>query len=160
MAIFGNSLKEKDTYNTPVSAPAAPETAPNPYVSQANTMNVIGKGTTITGDIDTSNDIRIDGKLEGNLFCKAKVILGPSAILEGNLSAVHAELSGEVIGKVEVSEMLTLKNSSTIHGDINTGKLIIEAGAKFNGSCKMGAVSKEVSLNPGNTLKKPVAASV
>jgi cytoskeletal protein CcmA (bactofilin family) len=158
MALFGNNTKEKEVYQ-PSTTSTVMET-PNPYVSSPNSMNVIGKGTTITGDIDTSNDIRIDGKLEGNLFCKAKVILGNSAVLEGNLSAVHAEISGEIIGKVEVNEMLTLKNSCTIHGDINTGKLIIEAGAKFNGSCKMGAVSKEVSLNGSNTMKKPVAASV
>ncbi|HOY94804.1 MAG TPA: polymer-forming cytoskeletal protein [Catalimonadaceae bacterium] len=158
MALFGNNSKEKEVYQP--STPTPVMETPNPYVSSPNSMNVIGKGTTITGDIDTSNDIRIDGKLEGNLFCKAKVILGSSAVLEGNLSAVHAEISGEVVGKVEVTEMLTLKNSCTIHGDINTGKLIIEAGAKFNGSCKMGAVSKEVSLNGSNNLKKPVAASV
>jgi cytoskeletal protein CcmA (bactofilin family) len=159
MAFFGNNTKESYESTPGVQAPVA-ET-PNPYVSNSNSMNVIGKGTTITGDIDTSNDIRIDGKLDGNLYCKAKVILGNSAVLEGNLSAVHAEISGEVVGKVEVSDMLTLKNSSTIHGDINTGKLIIEAGAKFNGSCKMGAVSKEVSLNgSSNEMKKQVAASV
>jgi cytoskeletal protein CcmA (bactofilin family) len=158
MALFGNNVKEKEAYQPSTQTPVS-ET-PNPYVSSPNSMNVIGKGTTITGDIDTSNDIRIDGKLEGNLYCKAKVILGSSAVLEGNLSAVHAEISGEVVGKVEVNEMLTLKNSCTIHGDINTGKLIIEAGAKFNGSCKMGAVSKEVSLNGSNNMKKPAAASV
>jgi cytoskeletal protein CcmA (bactofilin family) len=158
MALFGNNVKEKEAYQSSTPTPVM-ETA-NPYVSSPNSMNVIGKGTTITGDIDTSNDIRIDGKLEGNLYCKAKVILGSSAVLEGNLSAVHAEISGEVVGKVEVNEMLTLKNSCTIHGDINTGKLIIEGGAKFNGSCKMGAVSKEVSLNGSNNMKKPVAASV
>jgi hypothetical protein len=133
---------------------AAPETPANPYTASANTQNVIGKGTTISGDIDTPNDIRIDGKLDGNLFCKARVILGPGAILEGNLNAVHAELAGEVNGQVEVKEMLTLKGSSTIHGDINTGKRIIEAGAKFNGNCKMGAVSKEVSLNSSAGLKQ------
>jgi cytoskeletal protein CcmA (bactofilin family) len=159
MALFGNQSKEKESFNSPTPTPVQ-ESSANPYVSSPNTMNVIGKGTTITGDIETANDIRIDGKLEGNLYCKAKVILGTSAILEGNLTAVHAEISGEVVGKVEVSEMLTLKNTCTIHGDINTGKLIIEAGAKFNGSCKMGAVSKEVTLNSGNEMKKSVAASV
>ena len=153
MALFGNTSKESNTMTANTVSTPSYET-PNPYTTGANTQNVIGKGTTITGDIDTSNDIRIDGKLEGNLFCKAKVILGQSAILEGNLSAVHAEISGEVSGKVEVTEMLTLKSSSTIHGDINTGKLIIEAGAKFNGSCKMGAVSKEVSMNAETNLKK------
>jgi len=157
MALFGNNTKESYTPAQP-SVPVA-ET-PNPYVSAPNTINVIGKGTTITGDIETSNDIRIDGKLDGNLYCKAKVIIGNSAVLEGNLSAINAEISGEIVGKVEVSELLNLKNTSTIHGDINTGKLVIEAGAKFNGSCKMGAVSKEISLNGSENLKKQVAASV
>lgn len=159
MALFGNNVKETPVSNTPTYSSPATET-PNPYTSGANTMNVIGKGTTITGDIDTGNDIRIDGKLDGNLFCKAKVILGNTAVLEGNLQASHAEISGEVIGKVEVAEMLTLKASATIHGDINTGKLIIESGAKFNGSCKMGAVSKEVSLNNSDSVKKVASAAV
>jgi cytoskeletal protein CcmA (bactofilin family) len=154
MALFGNQSKE--TTPQPSQAPLQDNTP----ITHGHVMNVIGKGTTITGDIETSGDIRLDGKLEGNLFCKAKVVLGQHAVLEGNLSAQNAELSGEVIGKVEVTELLTLKNSSTIHGDINTGKLVIEAGSKFNGSCKMGAVSKEVSLNGSDSLKKPVQASV
>ena len=144
MAFFGNNIKEGNTINSAV-APQEPVTPS--YASPSGIQNVIGKGTVITGDIETSGDIRIDGKLEGNLFCKARVILGQGAVLEGNLNAAHAELAGEVSGKVEVKEMLTLKSSASIHGDINTGKLVIEAGAKFNGSCKMGAVSKEVSLN-------------
>jgi cytoskeletal protein CcmA (bactofilin family) len=150
MALFGNSKEG----NAQITNPSVPEAPANPYTSSANTQNVIGKGTVITGDIDTPNDIRIDGKLEGNLFCKAKVILGPGAVLEGNLNAAQAELAGEVSGKVEVKEMLTLKSSAAIHGDINTGKLVIEAGAKFNGSCKMGAVSKEVPLNGTAGLKQ------
>ena len=157
MALFGNNVKENYTPATPSAQIAE---TPNPNVSAPNTMNVIGKGTTITGDIETSNDIRIDGKLDGNLFCKAKVIIGNSAVLEGNLSAVNAEISGEIVGKVEVSELLNLKNTSTVHGDINTGKLVIEAGAKFNGSCKMGAVSKEISLNGSENMKKQVSVSV
>ena len=150
MALFGNNSKEVNT-----ATPVAPVVEnQNPYTSSASTMNVIGKGTTVTGDIETSSDIRIDGKLDGNLFCKARVILGQGAILDGNLNASHAELAGEVNGKVEVKEMLTLKSSSTIHGDINTGKLVIEAGATFNGSCNMGAVSKEGSLNGTAGLKQ------
>lgn len=153
MALFGSNSRETvpsagTTYNPPTTEPTPS------YTTSASPVNAIGKGTTVTGDIETSNDIRIDGKLDGNLYCKSKVILGASAILEGNLQAVHAEISGEVVGKVEVTEMLTLKNTSTIHGDINTGKLVIESGAKFNGSCKMGAVSKEVPMHSNETAKK------
>jgi cytoskeletal protein CcmA (bactofilin family) len=151
MALFGNNVKEGMT-NTP--APSAPEAPVSSFPSGTASQNVIGKGTVISGDIDTPGDIRIEGKLEGNLFCKSRVILAPGAVLEGNLVAAHAELAGEVSGKVEVKEMLTLKGSAAIHGDINTGKLIIEAGAKFNGNCKMGAVSKEVSLNGTAGLKQ------
>ena len=151
MALFGNNVKEGNTA-APVSS--MPEAPANPYTAAANTQNIIGKGTVISGDVETSGDIRIDGKLDGNLNCKGRVILGAGAVLEGNLFAAHAELAGEVSGKVEVKEMLTLKGSAAIHGDINTGKLIIEAGAKFNGNCKMGAVSKEVSLNSSAGLNK------
>lgn len=66
--------------------------------------------------------------------------------IEGNLLAQNAEVAGEVKGAVEVSEILILKPSAVIHGDIVTNKLVIESGANFNGSCKMGAVVKDITI--------------
>jgi cytoskeletal protein CcmA (bactofilin family) len=106
--------------------------------------NIVGKGTFISGDVETPGNIRIDGKLKGNIRCKQKVALGQGSHVEGNIYAQNAEIEGEVTGTLEVTDVLVLKPSAVISGDINTGKLVVEAGAKFNGTCKMGEAPKPV----------------
>ncbi|MEM7550670.1 MAG: polymer-forming cytoskeletal protein [Bacteroidota bacterium] len=113
----------------------------------SNDRNNIGKGTTLEGNLETFGNIRIEGKVIGNIKSKSKVVLGQSSNVEGNLLAQNAEVEGEVKGFVEVSELLVLKPSAVIHGDIITSKLIVESGATFNGNCKMGSASKEIKLD-------------
>jgi cytoskeletal protein CcmA (bactofilin family) len=100
--------------------------------------NMIGKGTLITGDIETAGNLRIDGKLKGNIHSKAKVALGNGAMVDGNVYAQNADIEGEVTGVLEISDTLVLKATAVIKGDIITNKLVVEAGAKFNGTCRMG----------------------
>lgn len=109
-----------------------------------NSSNVIGKGTVLEGNIETSGNIRIEGKIIGNLKSKAKVALGNSCVVDGNVSASNADIEGTVKGKIEIADMLVLKATATVHGDISTGKLVVEPGAVFNGSCKMGAAVKDI----------------
>ena len=111
----------------------------------ASKNNQIEKGTTIKGDIHTQGNIRIDGDIEGNIVSEAKVVLGETCLVSGNLTAVVAEVSGEVKGIVEISDHLILKPSAVINGDIVTNKMTVEPGAVFNGGCKMGAVVKDIS---------------
>ena len=111
----------------------------------ASKNNQIEKGTTIKGDIHIQGNIRIDGDIEGNIISEAKVVLGETCLVSGNLSAVIAEVSGEVKGIVEISDHLVLKPSAVINGDIITNKMTVEPGAVFNGGCKMGAVVKDIS---------------
>ncbi|MBX7125916.1 MAG: polymer-forming cytoskeletal protein [Cyclobacteriaceae bacterium] len=112
----------------------------------SSSSNVIGKGTVLEGNIETFGNIRIEGKIIGNIKSKSKVALGNSSQVEGNISAQNADIEGEVKGKIEIGEMLVLKSTATVHGDIVTGKLVVESGAVFNGSCKMGSVAKEGRL--------------
>lgn len=111
-----------------------------------SSSNTIGKGTTITGDIETFGNIRIDGKVVGNIKTKSKLVLGNTSNIEGNVLAQNAEIEGEVKGIVEITELLVLKPSAVIHGDIVTNKLIVEAGAAFNGGCKMGVATKNIKI--------------
>jgi cytoskeletal protein CcmA (bactofilin family) len=108
----------------------------------SNSSNVIGKGTVLEGNIDTYGNIRIEGKIIGNIKSKSKVALGSSSHVDGNISAQNADIEGEVKGKIEISELLVLKSTAVIHGDIITGKLVVESGAIFNGGCKMGTVKE------------------
>jgi cytoskeletal protein CcmA (bactofilin family) len=107
--------------------------------------NIIGKGTTIKGNIDANSNIRLEGKLIGDLRTKAKVACGEGSVVEGNIYASNAEIAGTVTGHVEVTELLILKASARIKGDIETAKLIIESGAQFNGSSKMISEMKQQS---------------
>ncbi len=117
----------------------------------ASSVNLIGGGTKITGDITSAGDVRIDGHLSGNIVIAGKFVLGPNGMVEGNISSASADISGEVKGKVNVTEILSLKSSARINGDIITGKLAIEPGALFTGTCTMGAKVKNM-LQPAEAI--------
>ncbi|MEX1241242.1 MAG: polymer-forming cytoskeletal protein [Cyclobacteriaceae bacterium] len=117
----------------------------------SNSSNTIGKGTLLEGNVETYGNIRIEGKVTGNVKSKSKVALGPSSYIQGNVIAQNADLEGEVKGRIEVAELLVLKATAVIHGDIVTGKLVVEPGALFNGTCKMGAAVKEIKIADNGT---------
>ena len=101
------------------------------------TINLISNGTDITGDIKSNGDIRVDGSLTGSLNTKGKVVIGPTGKVNGEVICKNSEVSGSIEGKINVEQLLNLKASSKILGDIATSKLSIEPGAKFSGTCKM-----------------------
>jgi cytoskeletal protein CcmA (bactofilin family) len=116
----------------------------NQNAANLSTVNLIGNGTKIVGDIQSTGDVRIDGILSGNIITNGKFVLGPSGVVEGNVTSGNADISGEIKGKVNVTELLSLKATAKINGDIITGKLAIEPGAIFSGSCNMGAKVKNM----------------
>lgn len=101
------------------------------------TINLISNGTEITGDIKSNGDIRVDGSLTGNLSTKGKVVIGPTGKIKGEVNCKNSEVSGIIEGKISVGQLLNLKASSKILGDIITLKISIEPGARFTGTCKM-----------------------
>jgi cytoskeletal protein CcmA (bactofilin family) len=109
-----------------------------------NSSNVIGKGTVLEGNIETAGNIRIEGRIIGNIKSKSKIALGHSSVVDGNVSAQNADIEGTVKGKIEIADMLVLKSTAVVHGDISTGKFVVEPGAVFNGTCKMGAAVKDI----------------
>lgn len=109
-----------------------------PTNGNQSAVNIIGAGTHIEGEIKTESDIRIDGKVKGTITSKAKIVIGSTGIVDGDLLCETADVSGKIFGKVEVTDLLFLKSSGYLEGDIVTGKLVVEAGARFTGSCKMG----------------------
>jgi len=117
-------------------------------IIKSSTM--IGKGTVIEGNLETVGNISVDGKLIGNIRTKSKINLGQTAEIKGNLFAQVAEISGHVEGLVEISDMLILKGTAVIDGDIVTNKLKVEEGAVLNGSCKMGAIVKDIQQKDKN----------
>lgn len=106
-----------------------------------NVVNKITTGTSITGDIISNGDIRIDGILKGNLNTKGKVVVGNEGVINGEIECKNADISGKVDGKIKVSELLSLSKSAKISGEITTNRLAIEPGAVFSGTCNMSSSS-------------------
>ena len=100
-------------------------------------INLVGKGTVIKGEIQSKGDVRIDGKIIGEVHSEGKVVIGDTGMVEGDLFCKNVDFSGKVQGKADVTELLTLKASATFLGDIVTNRLSIEPGAKFSGTCSM-----------------------
>jgi cytoskeletal protein CcmA (bactofilin family) len=115
-------------------------------------INLISIGTDITGDIKSNGDIRIDGSLTGNLNTKGKVVIGATGKVKGEIICKNSEVAGIIEGKITVGQLLNLKASSKIHGDIVTSKLSIEPGAVFSGNCKMS--DTEVNAGAGIIKEK------
>jgi len=107
-------------------------------------VNMIGAGTVITGDVYSKGDIRVDGTLKGSVTTEGKVVLGKEGVIEGDVVCKNADVSGILKAKITVSQLLSLKTSAKLNGDITTNKLSIEPGAEFTGSCSMGAVIKDI----------------
>jgi len=88
--------------------------------------------------------------LVGTLKSTGKVVVGSTGSIDGDIICQNSNVSGKVKGKITVKELLALQASASINGDIITGKLSIEPGAAFTGSCSMGAVIKEISIDSNN----------
>lgn len=108
-------------------------------------INLIGNGTNITGDISSNGDVRIDGTLNGNITISGKLVIGVSGRIDGTVQCQNADISGEINGTIGVSDLLVLKASAKVIGDIVTGKISIEPNAVFTGTCKMGAIVKPIT---------------
>ncbi len=115
------------------------QSAPNSFIS-----NRINLGTIVEGTIESDGDLRIEGTIRGTLRTKAKVAVGPTGLIEGDVHCKSADIEGRITGDIEVSEVLTLKASSIVEGNIYTSKIVIENGAHFDGICNMGAKETKI----------------
>lgn len=101
--------------------------------------NLIGKGTVIKGDVESSGDIRVDGRLIGSLKSNGKIVVGQTGVVEGDLSCKQADISGQVKGILKCEELTSLKSTSRVELDLVTKQLYIEVGAVFTGKCQMAS---------------------
>jgi len=136
-------------------APKRSSVAPS---ANSNSLNSLVQGTVIEGTVNAQNDIRIDGKLTGNLICSGKVIIGPQGFIEGDIKCDNAVIEGRFDGVLTVSELLNVKETATINGEITTNKLIVQSGAIFNVACRMGGQTLKEFTKPKSKSDKEIVS--
>ena len=106
-----------------------------------NSATLISAGTVLQGDLSSDTDLRIDGTIYGNVSSKAKIIVGPEGLVEGNVQGVQADVAGRIKGNISVKDLASLRAKSNVQGNISALSLQIEAGALFNGQSIMTAAA-------------------
>lgn len=99
---------------------------------------VISKGVKIEGKLSCSGSIRLDGEVQGDISSQSTVIIGENGKVNGQINAENVTIGGKVTGTVRAKEKLVLDAKANLQGDIFSKIVSVEAGAVFNGNCKMG----------------------
>lgn len=119
-----------------------------------NGTTLISSGTTIKGDISSNSDLRIDGTIIGNINSNAKIVIGSSGVVEGDINGNNADIVGKTSGTIKVKELLQLRGECVVNGNIYAGKLQVEPTATFNGQCHMGANIVDMTSNEVASVAK------
>lgn len=119
-------------------APAArAESAPTPRGQTSGAVSVLASGTTVTGDISLQGELQLEGRVEGSLRTKGRVVVGSNGVVEGEVEADEIVVAGRVKGSLKARKALRLKRACEVAADVEGPALEIEEGASLDGSVKM-----------------------
>ena len=123
--------------------------SPNPVGER----NIIAKNSSLVGDIKSDGDFRVDGKIEGTIQTSGRVVIGKDGYVSGTIDCTNADIEGTFSGKLIVDQVLSLKSTADISGDVILGKLSVEPGAVFNATCAMKGAVKVIQNGSEKTKK-------
>jgi cytoskeletal protein CcmA (bactofilin family) len=100
-------------------------------------VSIISSTMQIQGNILTKGNLRIDGKIKGDIKAEGVITIGPNGYIEGNIDATNVTIGGKILGTVICREKLVLEDKSQLKGDLTSKILIVEEGALFTGRSAM-----------------------
>lgn len=124
----------------------------------ANEVSRIAQGVSIKGDITSHSDIRVDGQIEGTIFSEGRIVVGETAVMKGRLLCNDTDFWGRMDGDIFVRNVLSIKGSAVINGNIHVRKIQVEMGAQINGSCHM-ITEEEFDAAAGKVVETDASAS-
>src|SRR5438067_13725230 len=114
----------------------------------------IGKSVCIKGELSGSEDIYVDGQVEGNIQLSGNSLtIGPNGRVRANITAKNVTVSGSLDGNIQASERSELRKTAVVNGDVQSKRIAIEEGAFFNGKLEIVPEGKSQSSPP------PIAAA-
>lgn len=136
------------------------EIAKTPDYARGEMAN-IGKSVVIKGELSGSEDLYIDGQVEGSIELKGnRLTVGPNGRVKANVNARSAVIQGKMEGNIHASDRVDLKQSAVVTGDIATQRISIEEGAYFRGGVDIQKEAPRQEVKPEAKIEaKPGAAS-
>jgi len=133
-----NEVKNKPMLTTPAGKTDSE--------SSSRATATIGKGVKIVGEIYSSNDVFIEGFVQGRVEAlDQKLTVGPNGVLYANVQARELDVQGTVQGNVECCDRVDIRKGATLVGDIKAARIVLEDGAYFKG--KIDIVRPEPGVN-------------
>ena len=115
------------------------------YTDLLGKTNRIVEGTIIKGDIISKADFRLDGELIGNFETSGKLVIGSAGSVIGDIICNNVDIEGKFSGIIQVTELLNVKATARIKGEVKVGKLAVEPGADFSATCVMNSTIKQIA---------------
>ena len=113
-------------------------------------MGNIGKSVIIKGELSGSEDLTIEGQVEGKIELNNNILtIGTNAKIKAQVFAKTVVVLGEVTGNITASEKVDIRDNGSVDGDITSPKVAIAEGAHFRGA---------IDMNRGATAPKPAEA--
>ncbi len=129
--MFGSKSKQNQKTKNP-------ESTSNATTNGQGTTCIIAPGTRIEGKFSTTEDVRLDGIIVGDVKCQKRVVMGETGRVEGNVLTVDSSVRGNVKGEIKVSGTLHLHETAKIDGTIIARKMVVDSGASYSGDCRVG----------------------
>jgi cytoskeletal protein CcmA (bactofilin family) len=144
--------------------PAVPRHEPTRLQEKEHTVN-IGKSVIIKGDLSGSEDLTIEGQVEGKIELRQNVLtIGPNGKIKAEVFAKAVVVQGEVQGNITATERVDIRDAGSVDGDLSAPRIAIADGAHFRGSIDMQRAAKpagaEGSKPVGVEGSKPVEAKL
>jgi cytoskeletal protein CcmA (bactofilin family) len=100
-------------------------------------LSIVAAGMKVTGDVETSGVIKVDGEINGSITGARQVLLGRGGVVRGNVAGGEIVVGGSVEGSVAASDRLELQSTASVKGDIDTRSIVVIEGARINGLVRM-----------------------
>ena len=98
---------------------------------------ILEKDSSFKGEFKSECDFRVDGYFEGSIETNGKVVIGKNGLVEGTVVCSSADIEGAINGTIHVKDLLSIRSTGEVKGDVVMSKLVVESGAIFNAKSSM-----------------------
>jgi cytoskeletal protein CcmA (bactofilin family) len=121
-----------------------------PVLPKRSSVTVVAKGITLSGALKGQGVVEIEGSVEGELDIQGSVVVTPTGLVTGPITADVIRVAGRVVGNISAQEHLFLESTGSIDGDVSTNALVVENGGSLNGRTTMLHAAAESGIQPND----------